>query len=98
MVMSIFDHAYLQIIEITFSFLEFPPACKIPVYSIYSFLSYVQFQSPLTRLAVPIFYHTQPKIFAHFLISVNLSQHAQNDAILFVLEIWLIKKSCNLIG
>ena len=98
MVMSIFDHAYLQIIEITFSFLEFPPACKISVYSIYSFLSYVQFQSPLTRLAVPIFHHTQPKIFDHFLISMNLSQHAQNDAILFVLEIWLIKKSCNLIG
>ena len=28
MAIPIFDHAYPKIIEITFGFLEFPPACK----------------------------------------------------------------------
>ena len=57
------DHDHPKIIESTFSFPEFAPECKISVHFIYSFLRYSQFQSPATRLAMPIFNHVHPKIF-----------------------------------
>ena len=60
---TIFDHAHPKIIESTFSSPEFPPACKKPFHSIYSFLRYCQFLSPVTRLATPIFEHVQHKRF-----------------------------------
>ena len=41
--MPIFGHTYPKIIEATFSFLEFVPAYKKPVYAIYLFLRYSQF-------------------------------------------------------
>ena len=58
-----FDHINPKIIEITFSFPEFAPACKKSVHSINSFFRYSQFKSPATRLATPISDHAQPKIF-----------------------------------
>ena len=63
MATPISDQAHLQIIEITFSFPEFVLVCKISVHSIYSFLRYNQFQSPVTRLAKLIFDHVHPKTF-----------------------------------
>ena len=47
----------------TFSFPEFAPACKISVHFIQSFLKYSQFQSPVTRLATPIFDNVHLKNF-----------------------------------
>ena len=52
-----------KIIEITFSFPEFAPACKRSLHSINSFLRYCQFKSHATRLATPISDSAQPKIF-----------------------------------
>ena len=78
------DHAHRKIIEITFSFPEFAPACKISVHSIHSFLRYSQSQSPITRLATPIFEHAQPKFFDQLLIYANLYSHAKNQAILLI--------------
>ena len=43
MVTPNFDNIHPKIIEITFSFLEFAPACKKSVHSIDSFLRYSQF-------------------------------------------------------
>ena len=63
MAMPISHHAHPKIIEITFSFPEFAPACKISVHSTYSFLRYSQFRSQVTRLAKPIFDHIYPKKF-----------------------------------
>ena len=60
--MAIFDHLQPKIIESTFSFPEFVPACKKSVYSICIF-RYRQFQSSMTRMATPIFDHTHPKKF-----------------------------------
>ena len=55
--MPISDHLHLKIIETTFNFPKFAPACKISVHSIYSFLRYCQFESPVTRLTIHIFDH-----------------------------------------
>ena len=80
MVMPIFQRAYSQISNITFSFPEFAPACKKSVHSIYSLLRYSQFYSPVTRLAAPIFDHSRPNFFDQLLIYVNFYQHAKNKA------------------
>ena len=56
-------HPPRKIIEITFSFPEFAPACKKSVHSIYSFLRYHQFQSLVTRLATPNSDHAHLKTF-----------------------------------
>ena len=63
MAMPISYHAHPKIIEITFDFPKFAPACKTSVQSIYSFLIYSQFQSPMTRPATLIFDQVHPKIF-----------------------------------
>ena len=98
MATPIFDQVHPQISEITFNFPEFAPAFKKSVYSIDPFLRYSQFWSPVTRLATSISDHTQPpKTFDQLLIYVNLYQHVKRLFNDFVLEIWLIKKSCNLI-
>ena len=88
------DHAHSKLIEIT----EFAPACKISVHLIYSLLKYSQFQSPMTRLAKPIFDHAHPQIFWSTFNLCELVSTCKNQVIFTVLEIWLIKKSCNLIG
>ena len=97
---TIFDPAQPKIIESTFSSPEFQPACKKTFHSIYSFLRYCQFLSPVTRLATPIFEHAQHKrFFINFKfmgICINMQKITQFHS--FVLEIWLIKQSCNLIG
>ena len=59
----VFDQTHPIIIEITFCFPEFAPPCKKSVHSINSLLRYIQFQSPVTRLATPISGHAHPKIF-----------------------------------
>ena len=93
-----FDHIHPKIIEITFSFPEFAPACKKSVHSINSFLRYRQIQSPVTRLATPILTLPTPKFFGQPLIYVNLCEHKKiRQFHWFALEIWLIKKSCNVI-
>ena len=58
---GIFGHALPKIIKTIFSFPDFVPACKKSVYSICSFLRYIQFESPVTKLAIPIFDHAHPK-------------------------------------
>ena len=58
MAMPNFDHIHQKIIEITFSFPEFAPACKKLVHSINSFLRY-----SLTRLATLISDHAHSQIF-----------------------------------
>ena len=58
-----FEHIHPKIIEITFSFPEFAPACKKLVHSINSFLRYSQFQSPVRRLTKPMSDHGHTKIF-----------------------------------
>ena len=82
--MPISDHAHPKIIEITFSFPEFAPACKISVHSINSFLRYSQSQSPVTRLVMPILTMSIQKFFDQLLIYVKLYQHAKNQAILLI--------------
>ena len=79
-----FDHAHVKIIEITFSFPEFAPTCTISVHFIHSFLRYSQFQSRVTKLAVPIFDHAHPTFFDQILIYVNLYQHAKIQAISWI--------------
>ena len=90
-----FDHAHPKIIEITFSFPALPPACKKSAHSINSFFKYSQFQSPVTRLATPI-----PKFFDQLLIFMSICINMQKIRPFhsFGLEIWLVQKSCNLIG
>ena len=56
------DHAKPQITEITFSFPQFGRACKKSVHPIYLSLRCSQFQSPVTRLAIPTFDHAHPNI------------------------------------
>ena len=98
MASSISDHTHLKIIEITLQ-CELAQTCKISVHSIYPFLTYIQFQIPVTRLAKPISDLPNQKIFDQLLISVNLYQHAKNRAISLICSgDWLIKRSCNLIG
>ena len=63
MAMPNFDNNQKKIIEITFNFPEFAPACKKSVHSINPFLRYSQFKSPVTRLATPISDHAHTKIF-----------------------------------
>ena len=72
------------------NFTEFALSCKKSVHSIYSFLKYSQLLDPMTR--------PTKKIFDQLLVYVNLHQHAKMRLFYrFLLEIWLIKKSCNLI-
>ena len=85
--MPIFDHAHSKIIESTFNFPDFAPACKQSVHSIYSFLRYSQFPWPdWTR----IFDQAHPEMF--------WSTFNQSTIHWIVLEIGFIKISCNLIG
>ena len=64
MTMPISDHAHPKIIEIAFSFIEFAPACKKLVHSIYSILRYSQFYHDQTGpVTTPIFYHAHPNFF-----------------------------------
>ena len=58
-----FEHIHPKIIKITFSFPEFAPAYKKVVYSINSFLRYIQFQSTVTRLTKAMSDHAHNKIF-----------------------------------
>ena len=95
MVISISDQAYQKIIETTFSSPEFVPVCKISAYSIYSFLRYNQFQSHVTRLAMPIFDHVHPKTFWSTFSLCELVSTCKKIRLFywFVLEIWLVKKT-----
>ena len=100
MTMPISDQAQPKIIKITFCFPEFAPLCKKSVPFISSFLRYSQFYSPVTRLVTPISGHTHPNIFwSTFNLCKFVSTCKKSGYFnCFVLEIWLIKKSCNLIG
>ena len=80
--MIIFDHAYSKIIESTFSFSEFVPACKkISLLHLFIFKIKLIF----TRLAAPIFDHAHPKNFQATFIFLNLYQHTKNQLIPSVL-------------
>ena len=68
-------------IESTFSFPGFVPACKKSVYSICPVLRYCEFYSPTTRLATPILDHAHPINFHQLLIFTNLYQYAKNQFI-----------------
>ena len=79
-----FDHIHPKIIETTFSFPEFAPACKKSVHSINSFLRYSQFKSPVPGWPYPSLTTPTPGFFHQLLIYVNLSQHVKNQAISFI--------------
>ena len=97
--MPISDHAYSKNSEITFNFPEIAPACKKSVYSINSFLRHSQFKSCMTTLATSIFDHFQTNIFwSNFNLWVCINMEKIRLLHWFALEIWLIKKPCNLIG
>ena len=84
MVMPIFDHAHPKIIEITFSFPEFPPACKKSVHSINSFLRYSHIESdrvPWPDCPKSFLTMRTQNFFDQFLIDLNLYQHAKNQVI-----------------
>ena len=61
------DHAHFRPGP-TFTFLKFAPTCQKSVHCINSFLRYSQFQSPVTRLAIPISDQTHLKFFDQLLI------------------------------
>ena len=64
----------------TFSFPECAAACEISVRSVYSFLRYRQFQSPVTKLATPIFDDAHLNFFDQLSVYVNLYQYAKKSA------------------
>ena len=84
------DHDHLKIIKSTFSFPEFAPECKISVHFIYLFLRYSQFQSPVTRLAMPILIMFTQKVFDQLSIYVNLYHQAKNQAILLICSGYMV--------
>ena len=89
-----FHYAHPKIIELTFSFPEIAPVCKKSVHFIYSFLRCSQFLQTYHTHFLPC----SKKCLINFefmWICINM----QNIELFhwFVLEIWLIKKSCNLI-
>ena len=99
MTMAIFDFAKPKITESTFTFPEFIPLYKKSVYFVWSFWDAVNFRVPWPDWPHPFLTMPTQKTFDQLLIFVNLYQHAKNQAIsLFILEIWLIEKSRNLIG
>ena len=87
-----FDHSHPIII----SYPEFVSPFKKSVYSIDSFMRCSQFKSSVTRVVTPIFDNTHPNMFLSILnfwyqyAKSRLFHH-------FILEIYLIKKSYNLI-
>ena len=85
----IFDHAHPKIIERTFSFSEFSPACK-KISSSHQFI--LEIQSILESCDQTG--HT----YFHQLMIMWICINMQKIRLFhwFVLEIWLIKKSCNL--
>ena len=91
-----FDNIYPKLIEITFPFLNLHQQAKnqfIPSTHSWDTVNF--------RVLWPDWLHpsvTTPtsKFFDQLLIYVNLCQHVKNQAILFVLEISLIKEPCNL--
>ena len=64
-------------VKVTFSFDEFVSPCKQSVYFTDSFLRYCQIQSRITRVAKPIFDHTQLNVFHHLLPRMNSYQHSK---------------------
>ena len=56
-----FGHTNLLHFQSPFNLYRFVSACKKSVNSIISFLRYIQFYSPDTTLAIPIFDHAQSK-------------------------------------
>ena len=91
--MPISDHAHPKIIDITLSFPEFAPKCKnwFPL-SLHSWVT-VNFRVLRLDWPTPIFFTIPPK---HFLINFYVNLYRLFDW--SVKEIWLIKKSCSLIG
>ena len=78
---AIVDHSHPKNIESIFTFPEFVPACKKSVYPIVHFWDTVNFKSPVTRMATPIFDHVHTKTFDQLLILVNWYHHAKNQFI-----------------
>ena len=85
-VTPIFDHTHPKITEVTFNLPEFVSASKKSVYFVYSFLKYGQLGSN-DKNGHNHFWQCPPQ---KKLILTNLHQHAKNQAISSVLEIWLI--------
>ena len=79
--MAIFDHAHPNIIESTFRFPEFIPACKKSVNSIYSFLRYSQFSVIRLYWPHPFLTMLNQTIFNQHLIFENLYRHTKNEAV-----------------
>ena len=79
--MAIFDHAHPNIIESTFSFTEFVPACKNQFIPSVHFGDTVNFRIPSPNWPHPFLTMLTTKLFNHLLVCVNLCQHAKNQLI-----------------
>ena len=72
---------YPKTIGLTLSFLKFVSTCKKWLHSIISFLRYVQFLRPMTRMTRSIFDKVHPKIFQSTVNFIYLYQHTKNQDI-----------------
>ena len=77
--MAVLDHTYPKIIESTFSFPEFVPACKKSLYFICSFLKYYLILESHDQTGhIDLWPCPLKKYFDQLLIFVNLYQHAKS--------------------
>ena len=72
-----------KVIQATFNFDEFVPACKKSAESICSFQRQSRFQSPMTRLVAPVFERAHPKNLPSTFL-VNLYQIAKSQPISWI--------------
>ena len=92
------DYCHPKITKITFRFPEF----VLKQQQLVNFINFIQRYSQFQTPAITYYHLTTPMLFNELLISINLYQHAkktpQNRLFQhFVLETYLIQKSCNLL-
>ena len=94
------NHTHPKIIEITFSFPEFVPASKISVNFIYSFFEIQSISEFHNQSGYAYFWQCPPKKFLinFYFMWICINMQKIRLFYWFPLEIWLIKKSCNLFG
>ena len=92
------DYCHPKITKITFRFPEF----VLKQQQLVNFINFIQRYSQFQTPAITYYHLTTPMLFNELLISINLYQHAKKPPKNrlfqhFVLETYLIQKSCNLL-
>ena len=92
------DYCHPKITKITFRFPEF----VLKQQQLVNFINFIQRYSQFQTPAITYYHLTTPMLFNELLISINLYQHAKKTPKNrlfqhFVLETYLIQKSCNLL-